>query len=74
MTLPMPPETFAQTRERLAELGVTVPPEDAGQVSHRGVVVNYSYASGKLTLELVRKPWIVSEADIKKKLQEWFKA
>ena len=45
---------------------------DAGQISHSGVTVNYAYDGAALKLDVLKKPFFLSEGMIESQINGWF--
>lgn len=67
----MTPEQFAaRCAELETQLGVPMH-GDTGQISKSSVTAKYSYGQGKLTVEIVQKPFLVSTAFCESRLLSW---
>lgn len=65
-------EQFAAAAARLQrQAGVDIT-GDTGQLSHSGVTLNYAYDGAALTLEVLKKPFFLSEGIIESQISGWF--
>ena len=60
------------SRTRLKADGVDLV-GDSGTVSHAGVVLAFTFIEPYLDIEIMHKPFIVSQSFVTDKINEWFK-
>lgn len=56
-------------RAQLANQGIVLA-NDSGQFDHSGCTIVFSYFDPTLTIQVVDKPWIVSESKVENKIRE----
>lgn len=72
-SLNISPDKLDSARSRLRTQGISVPEADSGTLEARGVLLEYNYSEGILTVKIVRKPALVQESYVEKAVREWFK-
>jgi len=57
----IPPNTFACMKTKLQGYGISVPPENSGELSGHGIVGNFVWdEKSKLAIQITKKPIFVS--------------
>lgn len=64
---------FDRLRTRLLQLGISLPSGTDGTIAQSGCELKYHFDAQqqKLTLAILKKPWIAPEAMIWDKVSEW---
>ena len=70
-TYPLTPQQFATLRTRLLEAGVTLPSDNQGVLSFRGIELKYNYDGATLTLSILKRPWIFAPSLIWQQVDGW---
>lgn len=74
ITVAMTPEQFtAKSAQLKAEQGLELT-GDSGTLSKDGVIVDYAYDGENLSLNVLHKPFLVSESYVETKLRYWIGA
>lgn len=71
ITIPLSRPKLEEARTTLRDAGVDLR-EDTGTVEHKGVVAQYAYENETLTIEVLTKPVLVSQAKVEWVIREWF--
>jgi len=71
LSFPMTAAQFANASDRLRAAGIALS-GPSGTLSKDGITAKYAHADGRLTVEIVDKPFFVPESMIESKLQEYF--
>jgi hypothetical protein len=71
LSFPMTDAQFANASNRLRAAGIELS-GPSGTLSKDGITAKYAHADGKLTVEIVDKPFFVPESMIEAKLKEYF--
>ncbi len=63
-----------ETRKEAVETqtGRTLP-DDKGTITHAGVVASYDYVEPTLTVEILHKPFPLTESYVESRVSEWFR-
>lgn len=71
---PLIPSQFDALRSKLLTMGVTLPSGSDGLISYSNIDLKYHYDGAKLTLSVVKKPFLIAESLIWEKVGEWINA
>lgn len=71
LRFPMTREQFDARRAALAAKGIAIT-GDSGEIDQRGVRVRYAYDGAVLSLEVFKKPMLVTRGYVEGKITEWF--
>ena len=70
-TYPLTQQQFDSLRTRLLQQGVTLPDGADGVLAHSGIELGYHYDGGKLTLKILKKPFIAPTSMIWDQVTKW---
>lgn len=73
-TYSVSPIQFSALRTRLMELGVTLPAESDGVISHSGIELKYHYDGAVLTLSVQKRPMLLPVSFIWTQVDKWIGA
>jgi len=65
------PEQFAAKAAQLEQQEGVVLQGNSGKISKRGVTATWSYDGAHLTVTVIDKPWLVTEAYCEQQLTQW---
>ena len=73
MIIKLSPEQFAAKLAAVGKLTGQNLSGPSGDISHSGVTVSYRYdGGGSLVIDVVKKPFFVSEAYVEQQITAWF--
>ena len=73
-TYPLTTTGFDALRTKLLSMGVTLPSDSDGTLSHDGVTLKYRYDGTALTLSIQQKPFYVPASLIWDEVDGWLSA
>lgn len=71
MTYQLTRAQFEVKRQILADNKITVA-GDSGTISHDGVEVSFSYSEPTLTVDIIKKPFELTQHFVEGKINAWF--
>lgn len=73
LTLELSPQEFSERKAAIAAMGIAVPPGDAGELSHSGVTVGFSYnGTDMLAITVLKKPLFFPKLRVETQILAWF--
>ena len=71
MTITLTRSEFDAASAKLLKQGILLT-GDKGSVTHNGVTIDFAYFGDTLTLDVVKKPFLVSEGILESTIRKWF--
>lgn len=73
-TYPLTPTQFNALRAKLLLQGIQLPSDSQGVLSFKGIELKYNYDGAKLTLSVLKKPFLIAESLIWGEVDKWVQA
>ena len=73
-TYPLTPTQFNALRAKLLLQGIQLPSDSQGVLSFKGIELKYNYDGAKLTLSVLKKPFLIAESLIWGEVDKWIQA
>jgi hypothetical protein len=76
-TYPLTPQQFSALRTRLLETGITLPAENQGMLTFKGIELKYAYfppdsmRAGSLILSILKRPMLIPPSIIWEQVNKW---
>lgn len=73
-TYPLTPTQFNALRTKLLSQDIQLPSDSQGVLSFKGIELKYNYDGAKLTLSVLKKPFLIAESLIWGEVDKWVQA
>jgi hypothetical protein len=73
-TYSLTPTQFNALRSKLLLQGIQLPSDSQGVLSFKGIELKYNYDGAKLTLSVLKKPFLIPESLIWGEVDKWVQA
>ena len=73
-TYPLTPTQFNALRAKLLLQGIQLPSDSQGVLSFKGIELKYNYDGAKLTLSVLKTPFLIAESLIWGEVDKWVQA